>query len=237
MRGRFVGAVVVLALAAAAAAGRAEAQAAKKGAPAKRAKGKAAAPAPAPALLLFEVAPTGNEARYRVREQLAGLDLPNDAVGATPEVSGALFVYGDGRVVRDSSRFVVNLTSLKSDKDRRDNYLRRRTLLTDSFPSVQFVPTAFRDPSGKPLSAASRSLELVGDLTIRGVTRPTTWQVVLSTVDSAQVSGSATTAFTFADFGLTQPKVPVVLSVADTIKLEYDFKLVPKAAPKVADRR
>ena len=236
MRGRFVGAVVVLALAASAAAGRAEAQAAKKGAPAKGAKKASAAPA-APALLLFEVAPTGNEARYRVREQLAGLDLPNDAVGATPEVSGALFVYGDGRVVRDSSRFVVNLTSLKSDKDRRDNYLRRRTLLTDSFPSVQFVPTAFRDPSGKPLSAASRSLELVGDLTIRGVTRPTTWQVVLSTVDSAQVSGSATTAFTFADFGLTQPKVPVVLSVADTIKLEYDFKLVPKAAPKVADRR
>ena len=235
MRGRFGGAVMVVALAAAAVAGRAEAQAAKKGAPAKGAKKASAAPA-APALLLFEVAPTGNEARYRVREQLAGLDLPNDAVGATPEVSGALLVYGDGRVVRDSSRFVVNLTSLKSDKDRRDNYLRRRTLLTDSFPSVQFVPTAFRDPSGKPLSAASRSVELVGDLTIRGVTRPTTWQVVLNSVDSAQVSGSATTAFTFADFGLTQPKVPVVLSVADTIKLEYDFKLVPKAAPKVAQR-
>ncbi len=30
------------------------------------------------------------------------------------------------------------------------------------------------------------------------------------------------------DFGLTQPRVPVVLSVADIIKLEYTFSLVPK---------
>lgn len=36
------------------------------------------------------------------------------------------------------------------------------------------------------------------------------------------------TAFTFADFDIDQPRVPIVLSVADTIKLEYDFTLIPK---------
>jgi hypothetical protein len=30
----------------------------------------------------FVPAPTGNEARYRVREQFVGVNLPNDAVGA-----------------------------------------------------------------------------------------------------------------------------------------------------------
>ena len=35
------------------------------------------------------VAPDGNEVRYRVREQLVGLDLPNDAVGATSDVTGS----------------------------------------------------------------------------------------------------------------------------------------------------
>jgi hypothetical protein len=29
------------------------------------------------------IAPQGNEARYRVQEQLVGVDLPNDAVGKT----------------------------------------------------------------------------------------------------------------------------------------------------------
>jgi hypothetical protein len=40
------------------------------------------------------------------------------------------------------------------------------------------------------------------------------------------VTGTAATAFTFSDFELTQPRVPIVLSVADTIRLEYVFNLV-----------
>jgi len=63
---------------------------------------------------------------------------------------------------------------------------------------------------------------------VRGVTRPTVWQVT-ARYDRGRIMGSARTAFTFADFDLTQPRVPVVLSVADTIRLEYDFTLV--AAP------
>jgi hypothetical protein len=47
--------------------------------------------------------------------------------------------------------------------------------------------------------------------------------------DAGRVSGTASTGFTFADFGLTQPRVPVVLSVADTIRLEYDFTLLRQA--------
>jgi hypothetical protein len=42
------------------------------------------------------------------------------------------------------------------------------------------------------------------------------------------VTGTAATTFLFSDFGLNQPRVPVVLSVADSIKLEYTFALVPK---------
>jgi hypothetical protein len=38
--------------------------------------------------------------------------------------------------------------------------------------------------------------------------------------------GSAVTSFTFADFGMTVPRVSVVLSVEETIKLELDFHLV-----------
>lgn len=40
------------------------------------------------------------------------------------------------------------------------------------------------------------------------------------------VSGSGWTQFTFADAQLAQPHLPILLSVADTIKLEYDFHLV-----------
>ena len=173
----------------------------------------------------FVVATEGNEARYRVRERLMNMDLDNDAVGVTREIVGQLFVDAQGRVVRDSSRIVVTLKSLKSDRERRDGFLQRRTLQTDSFPTVTLVPTAIRGTTGGLPTSGSATFELLGDLTIRGVTRPTVWQVT-ARADGGAVAGTAATAFTFKDFSIDQPRVPVVLSVADTIKLEYDFRFV-----------
>ena len=192
---------------------------------ASRKKARVVAPAPPQR---FIVAPTGNEARYRVREQLVGVDLPNDAVGVTHDITGMLIVTDKGVVVGDSSRIVVNLANIKSDKDRRDGFIKRRTMETDKFPTVELVPRTFVGLVAKP-GAAPTEFSLVGDLTVHGVTHPTTWKVSAHG-DGADVVGSATTAFTFKDFALDQPRVPVVLSVADTIKLEYDFRFTP--APK-----
>ena len=177
----------------------------------------------------FVVAPSGNEARYRVREQLAGLDFPNDAVGATSAITGAIVVGSDGRIVRDESKITVDLRPLKSDKDRRDGYIQRRTLQTAEFPTVELVPTAVRGLTlTSPLTGA-KSFELIGDLTIKGVMKPTTWTVTAQ-FDGARVTGNAATTFSFEEFGLTKPRVASVLSVADSIRLEYDFTLVAEGA-------
>ena len=179
----------------------------------------------------FVVAPEGNEARYRVRERLMGKDLDNDAIGVTHGVTGSLVVDAQGKVVKDASRILVDLKGLKSDSERRDGFLQRRTLQTDSFPTVTLVPTAFRGATAGLPTAGSATFELLADLTVRGVTRPTVWQVNAK-AEGGAVTGTATTHFTFKDFQLDQPRVPVVLSVADTITLEYTFKFVPAPATK-----
>jgi polyisoprenoid-binding protein YceI len=189
------------------------------------------APAAADTLHLV-VAPTGNQARYRVREQLVGKDLPNDAVGVTNEITGTLSLTPAGAVIPSESKFVVGVTTLKSDRDRRDGYVQRRILETEQFPSVQLAPTALRGLSGSWPTSGTKTLELQGDLTVHGVTRPTTWHVEAQ-FSPAGVTGTASTRFTFADFGLTQPRVPILLSVSDSIGLEYDFNLVLKSS---ADR-
>ena len=219
-------------LLAAAACTTADATPASEAAAAREAAGAAAATAAQPAAALrLVVAPTGNEARYLVRERLMGRDMDNDAVGATSAVTGCIVLDDAGRIVPAESRFTVNVTGLKTDSDRRDNYVRRRLLQTDSFPTVELRPTAVRGlPAGLSLAqppAGPQTFTLVGDLTVRGVTRPTTWQVTAE-YRNGQVTGKAATAFTFAEFQMTQPKVPIVLSVADTIRLEYDFTLVPE---------
>ena len=202
----------------------ANAQATKKATKAKTPVKKVAAAKPV-APIRFVIGPTGNEARYRVREQLMGANLPNDTIGVTKGISGTILAYPDGRIVKDSSKIIIQVDSLKSDKDRRDGFLRRRTLETEKFPTVELIPTEIRGFNGSLPASGPVTFQLLGDLVLKGVPHPTVWNVT-ARAEGQDVAGSASTAFTFKDVGLDQPKVPVVLSVADTIKLEYDFRLV-----------
>ena len=155
------------------------------------------------------------------------MDLPNDAIGATSDVSGGIAFDAAGNLVPGSSKFIVNVGALKSDKDRRDGYVRGRILETSQYPTVELTPTAIRGLTLPLPTSGNKTFQIVGDLTVHGVTKPTTWNVTAS-FDRGRVSGAAATSFLFSDFGLNQPRVPVVLSVADSIKLEYTFSLVPK---------
>jgi polyisoprenoid-binding protein YceI len=174
----------------------------------------------------YIVSPAGNEARYRVREQLAGFDLPRDAVGATKNVTGQITLGSDGKVVQESSKLTIKLDELKSDQTRRDNYLRRSTLETSKYPTAEMVPSALEGLLLPIPAGSSQTFSVRGDLTVHGVTHPTTWNVT-ARAEGKDIVGTASTAFTFKDFGLDQPRVPIVLSVADTIRLEYDFRFAP----------
>lgn len=191
--------------------------------PAAQASGSAEAGQPA--ALRLVLAPTGNAARYRVRERLAGQDLPNDAVGETKALTGAISFDSNGRVIASSSKFVVDAGTFVSDRDRRDGYVRRRSLDAAQYPSIVLVPTAVSGIALPLPTSGARPFEMTGDLTVRGVTRPTIWKGSAQFQDG-RVTGSAATAFTFDDIKMEQPRVPVVLSVADTIRLEIDFNLV-----------
>lgn len=175
----------------------------------------------------YAPAPAGNEVRYRVREQLAGFDFPGDAVGVTTSITGAIVLDAAGKVVPDQSTFVIDITGLKSDQARRDRYIQSRTLETQTHPTVALAVKELRGlPYPLPASGELK-FELLGDLTVKGVTKPTTWQVTAAPKDGG-LAGLARTQFTFADFNMTKPRVASVLSVNDEITLEYEFHLLPK---------
>jgi polyisoprenoid-binding protein YceI len=176
------------------------------------------------AQLRYRVVAERSEARYRIQEQLAGFNLPNDAVGATNAIEGGIALDGQGRLVTEDSRLTVDLRKLQSDRDRRDNYVRRNTLETERYPTTVFAPTEIRGlPFPLPQSGTA-SFELIGDLTVRDVTRRITWDAT-ATFAGQDVSVRAQTAFRFADFGLSIPRVASVLSVEDNIRLETDLLL------------
>jgi polyisoprenoid-binding protein YceI len=171
--------------------------------------------------LQFTLVPGKSEARYRVREQLANRDLPSDAIGKTSQVSGSVTIKPDGTIDSAASKVVVDASTLQTDESMRDNYVRRNVLQTSQYPNVTFVPTAVSGLANPLPQSGPVNFQITGNLTIRDVTKPVTWTVT-GNVQNGQASGTATTSFTFEDFNLNQPRVPVVLSVVDKITLEMD---------------
>ena len=177
------------------------------------------------AALRLALAPTGNAARYRVREQPVGHDLPNDAIGETKLLAGSIAFDSKGKVIPQASKFTVAAGSFVSDKDRRDGFVRGRLLEADQYPTIVLVPTEVRGVSLPLPKSGSAPIEMTADLIVRGVSRPTVWKGTAQ-FEPGRIVGSAGTAFTFADIQLDQPRVPVLLSVADTIRLEIEFNLI-----------
>ena len=169
---------------------------------------------------------SGTRAAYRVKEQLLGINFPNDAVGLTQSVTGGMLLRPDGSVDSTQSKLTVDLRTLASDQEHRDEYVNEVTLAVDKYPLAEFVP---RRIGGLPAPLGYKGqhgIEIVGDMTLHGATKELTWKGVVS-YEGPTVGGRLVTNFTFGTFGMRVPRaVTRVLSVEDNIVLEVDFKML-----------
>ena len=165
----------------------------------------------------------GSIARYKVEEVLARTGF-KVATGETDAVDGVVVFDAEGNVVAGESRIVVQAATLRTDSDRRDGYVRNRTLETDAYPEVVFRPTAivWTEPPAGELRGV-QDFTIAGDLTVKDETRPVVWNATAEFHEDGRATGQASVEFTFADFGMDKPSVAIVLSVEDTIRLELDF--------------
>lgn len=194
-------------------------------APAGRMGGRPNVPPPDPTKPAKLEISEGTKARYKVREQLAGINFPSDAVGTTESVTGTIILNPDGSIDAARSKLTVDLRTLKSDQQMRDGYIQSRTLETEKFPMLEFVPRrAVGLPAPLPAGMqAQAGFQLIGDMTLHGVTSAVTWNVV-ATFGNDQVAGRATTTLAFPAFNLTKPTLARLMSVDDKIELEIEFK-------------
>ena len=117
--------------------------------------------------------------RFRVREQFARVSLPNDAVGTTKKVAWSVVFDGSGTVLADQSKITVDLLSLISDEDERDEFLQTNSLESEKPPLAEIV---VREPLGLPWPIPCQGeavIQLVGDMTVHGVTAPLTWDATV----------------------------------------------------------
>lgn len=157
---------------------------------------------------------------YRVREKLAFLSAPNDAVGRSTAVEGSLEI--DGLEIVATS-ITADLTQLTSDESRRDGAIRSAGLETDTFPTATFEltePIAFDE---EPTEAEVVTVEAVGDLTLHGVTGPVTVPLE-ARWDEGRIAVVGSLELAFADFDITPPSIgPATVEDHGTIELQLVF--------------
>lgn len=121
----------------------------------------------------WTIAP-GSVAGYRVREKLLRLPASNDAVGRTEAITGGLnLALGQaGSIVIDRGlRVDVDVATLKSDAERRDDHMRTMAIETDLYPTATFVTTSDIVVPSDLVNGGRARLVARGDLTLHGVTR------------------------------------------------------------------
>jgi polyisoprenoid-binding protein YceI len=161
---------------------------------------------------------------YRVQEELAGIGAKT-AVGRTPDVEGSMTI--DGKTVAKAS-FTADLSTLKSDQDRRDNAIRGQAIETARFPTTTFTLTKPITLPSVPAEGRTVSVDATGDLTLHGVTRPVT--IPLEAVrkgDTIAVTGQVD--IPFADFQIAKPTSFAVLSIDDHGILEVQLFFTRRA--------
>jgi len=164
---------------------------------------------------------TGTFVGFRLQEELNGIGSTT-AVGRTPEVSGTMTI--DGTTVTAVS-VEANMDAITTNDSRRDDNA-RRALGTDEFPVATFELTQPIELGDAAASGEAVAVTAIGDLTIHGTTLPVEIPLEAQLVDGVVVVvGSVDVVF--ADYGVSVPDAPIVVSAEDhgVIELQLFFTI------------
>ena len=165
----------------------------------------------------------------RVREILAQVRAPGDAVLTATGVKGGFTLNTDGSFT-SASKITADLGSLRSDQSQRDGFIKDNTLETRRFPTAEFAPSKVTGLTLPLPVSGDLKFTISGKMTVHGVTKDATFSVVAKR-DGARLTATATAdpAWTFGDFGMTVPRVASVLSIEDSIRVEITLVAIETA--------
>ncbi len=181
----------------------------------------AASPQPMVEPTVFRILAQESQARFQIDEILGG--SPNTVVGVTDQVSGEIRIQPSAPAQSELGPIQIDAGSLSTDNSFRNGAIDSFILQTAAFPFIIFTSTTI---DGLPTSVSpgdNLSFTVRGDLTIRDVTLPVTFDVTVAVASPTRLTGLARATITRSDFGLTIPSVPQVADVSDAIVLEFAF--------------
>jgi polyisoprenoid-binding protein YceI len=157
---------------------------------------------------------------YRVKEVLFGVDT--EAVGRTNQITGSMTIDG---TILTQAEFVVDVAAISSDESRRDGQFRGRIMSTDEFPTATFTLTEPIELGVEPTEGAEVTVSASGDLTLRGVTNPVTFELTAK-LQNGQIGVLGSIPVVFADYGIANPSIGGITTEDDGL-LEFVLVFEP----------
>lgn len=158
----------------------------------------------------------------------------DDVVGETRSMSGNFTVdgaaWGGGKGV-----FAVDLTTVKTGIDQRDEDMRTEFLETKRFPYAILTVDSISQTAPSALSVGGQATGVAsGSFEVHGVRRAVSMPVTLKLESDARLVAKGSFSVPFADFNISRPK-RLFLKLGDTAEVVFEAALVPKVTPKAAD--
>ncbi len=180
-------------------------------------------PAAPESLARFVLIPAESQAGYSIDETFINQNNKLfTAVGITSAITGELNLNYADPASSQFGEFVVDISTLTSDSPRRDNAIRQNWLESNSYPLAVFSVTSVQNFPIAPQEGELIQFQLLGDLKIREVTLPVTWEVA-ATLQGPRLTGAATTDIMLVDFGIEPPSIAGILSVTDGALITVNF--------------
>ncbi len=169
----------------------------------------------------FEIQPESSEVRFYIDELLRG--EPKKVEGITQAISGGVLIESLDPLVVAVETFEIQAGTFVTDNNFRNRAISDAILQAGRYPTIVFTPTSIDGLPQLGEPGGSYTFEVTGDLTIREITQPVTFQVTLTADSAESISGSATTTVNRSDYELAIPSVPQVADVSEEVVLEFDF--------------
>lgn len=176
--------------------------------------------------VIFSIVAEDSEVRFILDELLRG--SPNTVTGRTNQIAGQIGVDFANPANSQVGEIVINARTLSTDNEMRNRAIRSAILQSaqDAFEFISFQPTALDGLPASVTLGEAFTFQITGNLNIRDITHPVTFDVTVTPVSETRIEGTATTTIQREDYGLTIPNVPGVADVDEAVKLEIDFVAV-----------
>lgn len=173
--------------------------------------------------ILYRIDQRDSRVTFTMQETLQG--NRTTVIGGTDQIAGDVIIDFDNPAQSQIGTLRINARTLVTAEEMRNRAIRAEILRSreDEFEFIEFAPTQLNDLPARIVVGETYLIEIVGDLTIVGMTRSVKFDADVTINEADVISGTASATVLYADWGITIPDAPGVADITDDVTLAIEF--------------